>query len=151
MTMNRIFIATTLLAASLLVGCRVDQTGLLPGRNATHPVTGVITQAGLPVEGATVMFFSEKLKITAYGKTDATGHYSLTTYEPDDGAPEGHYQVSIKKSEHKIVRDSEDPAIPPQTSTTSLLPDQYGDYQTSQLRAVVAAGRSNVFSYNLMP
>jgi len=97
------------------------------------------------------MFFSKKLAVTSYGKTDATGQYELTTYEPGDGAPAGHYQVSVKKTKQTIIEPSDHPAEPPKTKTAELLPPQYSDYESSQLNAVVAEGGTNAFLFDLSP
>ncbi len=149
--MIRIHFTLLLMLAATSLGCSSGETALLPGRSPTIPVHGKITLNGAPIEGATVMFFSEKLAITSYGKTDATGNYQLTTYEPGDGAPVGHYQVSVKKSQQTIVEPSDHPAIPPKSQTSQLLPPQYSDYDSSQLKAVVAEGGNNAFQFNLSP
>lgn len=140
----------SILAATSL-GCSSGEPNLIPGRSPTIPVEGKITLAGTPIEGATVMFFSEKMRITSYGKTDATGQYQLTTYEPGDGAPAGWYQVSVKKSAQTIVEPSDHPALPPKSQTSQLLPPQYSKFDSSQLKAVVAEGGNNAFQFNLEP
>jgi len=149
--MVRVLSIVLLILAAVAVGCRSEETALLPGRSPTLPVRGKITLDGAPIEGATVLFFSEKLTITSYGKTDANGAYELTTYEPGDGAPAGRYQVAVKKTEQKIVEKSDHPALPPKSKTSQLLPPQYADYQSSELKAVVAEGANNAFQFNLSP
>ncbi|MBI1247192.1 hypothetical protein GC197_05030 [bacterium] len=149
--MTRFLLATTFVFASLLAGCQPQAPGKQPGRFATVPVTGTVTLDGKPVPDATIMFFSEQLKITAYGKTDVTGQYGLTTYAPQDGAPKGHYLVCVKKSEQKIVEDSAHPALPPVTTTKNLLPKRYADFETSQLEAEVSPGQQNSFGFELHP
>ncbi|WDI43298.1 carboxypeptidase-like regulatory domain-containing protein [Bremerella sp. P1] len=149
--MFRIHATILLILAAASLGCGSGEPTLIPGRSPTIPVQGKITLEGTPIEGATVMFFSEKLKITSYGKTDATGQYELTTYEPGDGAPIGRYQVSVKKTEQKIIKESDHPALPPKSQTSELLPPQYSDYESSELKAVVSEGGTNSFLFNLMP
>ncbi|QDU74161.1 hypothetical protein Pan97_11660 [Bremerella volcania] len=149
--MFRIQSALLLILTAATLGCGSGKPNLIPGRSPTIPVQGKITLEGAPIEGATVMFFCEKLKITSYGKTDATGQYQLTTYEPGDGAPAGHYQVSVKKVEQTIIQPSDHPAIPPKSKTSQLLPPQYSDFKSSDLKAVVAEGGTNAFQFNLSP
>lgn len=149
--MFRVITTILSLVAASSLGCSTEEPTLIPGRNPTIPVHGTITLDGTPIEGATVMFFSEKLMITSYGKTDASGQYHLTTYEPGDGAPVGRYQVSVKKVKQTIVEPSDHPSLPPTTKTSQLLPEQYSDYESSQLRAVVAKGGTNAFLFNLSP
>ncbi|PQO39262.1 hypothetical protein C5Y96_05235 [Blastopirellula marina] len=147
--MSRIPSMFLLIVAAAFLGCSSGQPTLIPGRNPTIPVRGQITLDGTPIEGATVMFFCEKLMITSYGKTDKAGQYELTTYEPGDGAPAGRYQVSVKKIEQTIVQPSDHPAIPPKSKTVQHLPPQYSDYKSSELKAVVAEGGNNAFQFNL--
>ncbi|MBA2116545.1 carboxypeptidase-like regulatory domain-containing protein [Bremerella alba] len=149
--MMRILSISLLILAAASLGCNSGEPTLVPGRSRTIPVQGKITLDGTPIEGATVMFFSEKLMITSYGKTNATGEYALTTYEPGDGAPAGRYQVSVKKSEQKIVEPSNHPTLPPKAQTSQLLPSQYSDFGSSQLQAVVAEDGMNAFQFNLTP
>ena len=148
--MTRILLAAIVLQASLLVGCQSKSTKT-PGRYATIPVTGVVTLAGQPVKDATIMFFSEQMQITAYGKTNISGKYDLTTYAPLDGAPKGHYLVCVKKSEQQVVKGSDHPALPPETTTKQLLPQRYADFETSHLEADVTPGQENSFGFELQP
>ncbi|MEW4564310.1 carboxypeptidase-like regulatory domain-containing protein [Bremerella sp. JC770] len=149
--MFRLRTTTLLILAVATLGCNSGETPLIPGRSRTVPVQGTITLDGAPIEGATVMFFCKKLMVTSYGKTDSAGQYQLTTYEPGDGAPVGHYLVSVKKTKQTIVQPSDHPAEPPKTQTAELLPPQYSDYESSQLKAVVAEGNANAFQFDLSP
>ncbi len=131
------------------LGCYSGSPSTIPGRSPTIPVQGVITLDNEPVADATVMFFCKKLRITSYGKTNENGEFSLTTYDPEDGAPEGRYVVTVKKSEQTITKPSEHPTLPPQSETVQLLPAEYGDLESTSLRATVITGGNNSFPFNL--
>lgn len=92
-TATRIGIACLLSAA--LSGCGDGRPGLVEA-------TGTVTVDGKPVEGASVSFqpIAEEMEgfgRPAVGTTDASGKFSLMTYEPGDGVPEGKYKVAVQK------------------------------------------------------
>ncbi|MEX2138236.1 MAG: hypothetical protein WD894_03190 [Pirellulales bacterium] len=66
----------------------------------TQPVTGSVTVNGQPPTGALVHLYPvaervDKRNSTPWGKVQPDGTFSLTTYEPDDGAPLGEYFFTI--------------------------------------------------------
>jgi hypothetical protein len=68
------------------------------GKGRLHPVEGVVTLNGTPVEGATVMFVPEGDKGEhAHGLTDAAGHFTLKTNN-QNGVYPGKYKVLVSKS-----------------------------------------------------
>lgn len=69
------------------------------------PVTGVVTLDGKPVEGASVTFLSDDGKTTAFGNTDASGNFTLSTGEIA-GAIAGNYKVVVVKAP-KVVGGAE--------------------------------------------
>lgn len=68
-----------------------------PGRPETYPVTGKVTYKEQPVAGASVAFLAPGAPTFAVGKTDDAGNFTLTTFEPDDGAVAGNHVVTVKK------------------------------------------------------
>jgi len=96
-TMRRDRVRTiSAIAASLLTLAGCDD-----GRIATYPVTGAVVVDGRPAEGAIVVFCpvdpSPELEhLRPAGKADSSGQFSLTTFEPSDGAPAGAYKVLVK-------------------------------------------------------
>jgi len=76
-------------------------------------VTGVVNHHGKPVQGALVAFHGE---YTAAAYTDEEGKFTLTTFEPGDGALAGDYVVAIE---------------------ASGLPNEYANKETSDLTATV--------------
>jgi hypothetical protein len=67
------------------------------GGTGPVPVHGVVKLDGQPVANAAVVFVAQTPGgRDAYGSTDATGAFRLTTTKPDDGALPGTYKVVIQ-------------------------------------------------------
>jgi hypothetical protein len=84
------------ISSMLFAGCGKDD-----GRIDVHPVSGKVLASGQPAEGAKVVFYpvAEELKQPGmpvpYGYVGSDGSFHLRSYEPDDGAPSGEYNVSV--------------------------------------------------------
>jgi len=111
-------------------------------------VAGVVTYKGLPVPDAQVTFSPQGAGQAAFGRTDAEGKYSLTTFESGDGATVGRYKVAVTKFETPDASavPTGDAYVPPEGRKTpkaakpkSLLPAKYASPQTSDLQAEVKA------------
>ena len=76
--------------ALALAGCGSD-------RPQTIRVSGTVTLDGSPVEGATVGFTPAGGGRLATGTTDASGKFTLTTFEDGDGAVPGTHTVTVTK------------------------------------------------------
>jgi hypothetical protein len=80
----------------LVVGCAKDD-----GRIDVYPVTGKVLVNGAPAEGAQVVFYPVAEELRKPGMpipeavTDANGQFILRSYDPNDGAPAGEFQVSV--------------------------------------------------------
>src|SRR5690349_9544651 len=96
-----------LVACAILAGCSSES------RPICHPVRGVVTMGGKPVAEAMVAFHPTTATADSprpLATTDAQGAFSLTTYERNDGAPEGEYAITIelrapRQVGEEIVRD----------------------------------------------
>lgn len=115
---------------------------------ATSPVSGSVTMAGQPVAEAIVTFVpttpGDEAK-SAQSETDTDGHFEMSYSMGDDdkpGLPPGEYGVAIQKLDLTSVRST---LTPPK----SLLPQRYGNIQSSGLTANVQAGENNNFSFEL--
>ena len=112
-------------------------------RPETFPVRGTVTYRGKPVGEAHVQFIS-KTAPPATGITDASGHFSLRTFEQGDGAVAGEHTVLVTKNEQVDPNDkSSYPAH------RSVLPVRYGRVTSSPLTATVAAEGDNEFPFDL--
>lgn len=84
----------------------------LPGCSNSHglaSVTGLVLYKDQPVEGATVIFHPQGGAATArpaQGKSDSSGHFTVTTYlgpnEQPAGALPGDYKVTVTKIDEPI-------------------------------------------------
>ena len=87
----------TAVSALLVLGCAKANSGRIP----VYPTSGKLTLKGQPVEGAEVAFYSSTPELTGpgtvppVGVTDASGVFHLRSYDPDDGAPAGKFNVTI--------------------------------------------------------
>ncbi len=123
----------------------------------TIPVQGIVTLDGKPVEGATVSFSPKAAGRPATGTTDAAGHFSLTTFEPGDGAVPGEHVVTVSKikSSGQQFDMSTIPAgrdVMPLSGPTSTggikiqweVPPKYADPKTSGFTIDVKSGMEPV-------
>ncbi|MBA2113531.1 hypothetical protein [Bremerella alba] len=134
---------TPLLLAGLalaMMGCASEKSNYPP----TVPVEGEVLYEGQPLEGAMIMLLRDNGK-GAVGRTDAAGHFQLSTFIPNDGAQVDQYQVQIVKyAQH----DSElpDGVTPP---LKSLIPKRYSNAKSSGLTASVTEDGENFFRFEL--
>ncbi|HET6425855.1 MAG TPA: carboxypeptidase-like regulatory domain-containing protein [Planctomycetaceae bacterium] len=108
-----------------------------------HPdrtkVSGTVTLKGTPVEGATVTLHPVQKGNGAFGITDASGKFTVGTFEKTDGAVPGDYKISVRKLEAATGGAQPapgdpgyDPAAKP-TEPKHLLPAKYLDFNKSGL------------------
>jgi hypothetical protein len=129
---------------SLLVGCgEAPDAGRLP----IIPAGGRVLVRGEPAEGARVLLHPVDPRVGAaglfpHGSADATGAFSLTSYEQGDGAPAGRYRVSVTWPDPEFV-----PRTPEQREAIALgepppdlLRGRYADPARSGLEARIEAG-----------
>src|SRR5262245_25660211 len=89
-------VVTMVLALSVL-GCSKTKSGRIP----VYPTSGKVTLKGQPIEGADLVFYASSPELTGPGTvppvavTDASGIFHLRSYDPDDGAPRGKFNVTI--------------------------------------------------------
>lgn len=137
-SLNRVLVLAMLGSILLTPGCGGS------GGPKTYPVTGIVTLAGRPVDGATVQFFPA-------GEGTPTGGQAMTgsdgTFEVEStfdvgktmqkGLPAGEYHISVTKME----MPSGDPSLsrPPKNT----LPTAYGSPETSKLTVTVSSDGEN--------
>ncbi len=127
----------------------------------TYAAGGTVTYRGKPLDGATVIFHPRDgvspPRRAATGLTDASGHFTLTTVKPGDGAVAGAFLVSVQKTTAEIpgavsVPPDEFGAFPlgaDPTTATSLIPEMYALPETSGLTAEVRPHGRNQFTFAL--
>lgn len=128
-----------------------------PERERTVQVTGNVKYKDQPVADAAVAFIPETElgktaeKKGAFGKTDASGNFTLTTFVAGDGAVPGKYTVTVQKKEIVTTSevDIEDPNyVPPDENAPApappkdLLPVQYSQPLKSPLKVEIIDGEN---------
>ena len=84
-------------AAGLLAGCNSG-----PDIRKTYPVTGTLTVNGAPADPGILVLLTpqftetDKYPIHPRGLTMDGGAFKFTTYNSDDGAPEGEYVATVE-------------------------------------------------------
>lgn len=91
---GRALLACLAFSGVLLTGCG----GGGEGPPEVVPVSGNVEYNGQPVVGATVQFFAEGAPRPARGVTGEDGSFTLTSYEPNDGAVPGTHQVLVTRT-----------------------------------------------------
>ena len=139
------------LCLSALLACVAGCTGST--RPAVHPVTGhVFFHKTTPAAGAFVVFQpatdAQKQAMAArpFATVEADGSFSLTTYETNDGAPEGDYGVTIVwtppvKTKGPRITDGD-------ATAPDKLGGRYGNPQKPALTATVKKGE-NTFRFDV--
>jgi hypothetical protein len=132
--MNRALLAISL---PFLLGCS--------GAHGTASVAGTITYKGQPVDGATVILHPKSEDAgakPAQGKSDAGGHFSVTTYfgpgEQPAGAVPGDYAVTVTKIDEPQGAFDPHKDPPPKNH----LPAKYSTPQQSPLTVTIQPGRN---------
>jgi hypothetical protein len=85
-----------LFCAALLVGLAVGCTG---GKKKPVKVEGSVLVDGQPMAGVDVTLSPiDGNGMAAQGRTDVKGNFSLSTFNPDDGAIPGSYKILVAKA-----------------------------------------------------
>jgi hypothetical protein len=112
-----------------------------------YQVTGTVLFNGKPAAGAVVVFHpageSKGLGVHPQGSVGADGSVQLTTFEQNDGAPAGQYDVAVTWTK---------PIHPGEKDEVSLLPIRYLRPQSSGLHAQVKPEAiNNLAPFELKP
>lgn len=138
------------MGAILLAGCGGGGDDQWTARRPqVVPASGNVIYNDQPLEGATVAFIPVGDEKPAYGKTDSEGHFSLRTFEVDDGAVPGQYRVRITKWKPMAGLDRPIGEPLPEGETESLIPERYTDPAKSGLTAKVQTEKENTFTFDL--
>ncbi|MFN5468428.1 MAG: hypothetical protein ACK5ZC_17240 [Pirellulaceae bacterium] len=117
--------------------------GCSPQQEATYPVDGLVRfPDGEPVQLGTVEFRRviaanpEAPRWIARGTIDREGHFTLSTFQPGDGALAGNHEVIVQQL---II--TEDRSFGDHNHGRRVSP-HYGDYASSGLKARIEADPS---------
>lgn len=109
-------------------------------------VTGTISLDGQPLTKGVVNFQPVASGNPANGTIGPDGTYSLTTFEPGDGAQVGNYLVTVSVRDEKKVQNFIPKTPPPPPK--SYIPVKYESPKTSELSTQVKPGL-NPISFDL--
>ena len=136
---------TVAMTLALLAGCGGS------GNPRTYAVTGKVVFRGKPCDGALVVFHPTAKGRENDPKPVATvsedGSYKLTTYEANDGAPEGDYNVTIVWSEK--AKDKKFSLTSEGSSGADKFGGRFGDPRNPKHKASVKSSGTNQFDFNL--
>ena len=112
-------------------------------RPPTFRAAGIVTCDGVAIDNALVSLDSLEHNLTAVGRTDTKGGFTLKTFEPGDGATSGEHRVRITKIEVTAYDKDGTPL-----GHVNRLPERYAD-ESGKLRATVEPKHGNVFRFDL--
>lgn len=126
-----------------VIGCGGD-----PNAPDLHPISGTVTMDGKPLDGATVFFRPSGVTKGngSFGKTDASGKYTLRADRGGEGAVEGTYDVMISREVNSDGTPVSDVVADPNAAAAvdggirESVPAAYSNYQRPTLNATVPAG-----------
>jgi hypothetical protein len=133
----------------VVAGCGPSDPKLKP----VYPVRGSVFVNDKPAAGAVVMFHPLPLgpggarSLPSRGTVGQDGSFRLTTYNTDDGAPEGEYAVAVYwpgKRAGKGEADEESSDLPP-----DRLGLRYNNPATSPVKARVTAPETQLDRFDL--
>jgi hypothetical protein len=139
-----LFFIAIVVALAIIPAC-----GKNGGRVKVYPVQGKVLAHGTPAEGALVLFYlasndSTKPRMPIpNATTDSEGVFKLTSYQNNDGAPEGEYKVSIVWPEAAPTGAHE------AASPRDRLAGRYSNPQKSNLSAKVEKGGGEIPPFEL--
>jgi hypothetical protein len=128
-----------LLAACCSLACEACSTKPEASQKPTFPVKGQVLAEGRPASGVLVVFHlldaTGPQPLRAYARTDADGTFTLSTYQPHDGAPAGRYAVTV--------------VSPDDNEGRHWLPPRYALPDTSGLRVEIKPGTNQLTPFRL--
>jgi hypothetical protein len=145
--MTRGFTVCALLSTSLVfAGCESKDSG--SEKLPTEPARGIVKYKGKPVAKASVGFQSLDGKVSAWGKTDGVGSFTLSTYGEEDGIPPGKYRVTVAADNTEEI----EPGVlapEPEEGWKSPIPEKYADPETTDILIEVTQAGPNDFTIEL--
>jgi hypothetical protein len=108
------------------------------GNPKTYPVNGKVSYRGQPVTNGMVLLTPQAKGHAATGNLEAGGKFQLTTFEKNDGAVPGKYNVAIQ------VFPAEGAGLPGAEfgNKKPPIPQKYMSDSTSGLTAEITAGEN---------
>jgi hypothetical protein len=125
------------------IGC-----GAQPGTAPTAKVSGTVTYQGKPIEGVNVAFVPTSGR-PASGITDASGHFTLSTFGTGDGAVLGSHKVALAEMPDDAQPMPGEPGWEKWKNRKARFAKKYGNAELSGFTAQVESGKRNVFTFDM--
>lgn len=153
MSIRRLVLGPLLLTVAALAGCSGGKGGTFA------QVSGTVTQAGVPIDGARVTFHSTVDTTRGYAAvTDSNGKYLLAMFGQDPGIPPGLYRVTVAKVGLKDPKKGDMELDPGQleamasanpNAVKNALPKDYEAIQSTKLSATLNEGKNENVNFDL--
>jgi hypothetical protein len=144
---STLFRLTCLAALCACLGCAKA------GRKPVYPVRGQLLVEDKPAANAIVTFHpvghTGPDAVHPVGHVDERGHFTLTSYETGDGAPEGEYQVTV--TWYRATKARGRSGGGDEYDSRNYLPERYNRAETSQLRTTITRGENDLAPFRLKP
>jgi hypothetical protein len=146
----------TLVVAALALGIYYLLLGRGPSRLPVYKTDGVVLFDG-EVEGLKVTLLpldlKKKHRYITTGKVGKDGKFTLGTYAPSDGAPEGRFKVVIDRSldpeEYKDLNENELVKKNAEIAAHPIKATKYAESRSTDLTVEIIAGKENHLEFNL--
>lgn len=126
----------------------VPGCGRQPGTEPTAPVTGTVTLDGQPIAGVSIAFIPQRGR-PASGLTDASGKFTLSTFDTADGAVVGSHKVMITEPPDDAQPMPGEPGWEKWKQPKARFPAKYRDANQSGFTAEVESGKDNEFTFEM--
>jgi hypothetical protein len=157
---QRIVASVIVLFLSAAWGCQGEDKWLAKRPKLETGITGEVHYNGKPLADAEVVFTHPASGNASWAVTDADGRFSLTTFQPGDGAIIGDNLVTVSKYRNEMIPAPQlppeaftDPKNPPPKEIVGrripVIPARYADATTSGLTATIATGGTKHFVFEL--
>ncbi|MCL2347447.1 MAG: carboxypeptidase-like regulatory domain-containing protein [Planctomycetaceae bacterium] len=145
-----------ILTCVLFAGMCVAISGCSDSKLKTFPIEGNVTLDGEPLKNASIAFYPQDAVKgnPGYGKTDESGHYTLSTQlgEPGRGTTPGEYKVTVSSQisvPTNQMRRTETGAEVPITNLRETLPPRYSSPGSTELKATIEAKANKELNFDL--
>jgi hypothetical protein len=132
-------------------------TGCSGNSGSLATVSGVVTQNGVPLDGAKVTFISTVEsggKRDAYSAvTDSSGKYLIATVGKEPGIPPGMYKVTITKFEAKgdVAAEMDAGQIAASGTAKNMVSQEYESEYTTKLSVTLEPGKNQDKNFDVKP
>lgn len=157
---SRSLLSCVMLFVVVAAGCGAEA----PQRKTkfpVYPVEGTINLNGAPLADATITFYNEKTKQTAFAQSGPSGEFKVTTFNINDGLVEGSHVVTVTKT---LVEDTgpaadveSDEYVPPafapkaksDPESVNAIPAKYTKRESTDLQVSISAQDANEITLDL--